>query len=133
MTGIPNTSSASRFAGSVKKCPLSIMRPSGNAGGCAARYGSSDVRKCCSSSMELNEMLSFGMKIYSGRAPMGTLLILSKLTTRPSLSIIGGWSTKLELSKLYSFPSLLRKFGNCDGKTSSFPYKSTIPRGEQPR
>ena len=61
---------------------------------------------------------------------MGTLLILSKLTTRPSLSIIGGWSTKLELSKLYSFPSLLRKFGNCDGKTSSFPYKSTIPRGE---
>lgn len=54
-------------------------------------------------------------------------MILSKLTTRPSLSTIGGWSTKLELSKLYSFPSLLRKFGNCDGKTSSFPYNRRFP------
>ena len=50
-----------------------------------------------------------------------TLLILSKLTTRPSLNTIGGWSTNPELSKLYNLPSLLRKFGNCDGKTSSVP------------
>lgn len=46
-------------------------------------------------------------------------MILSKLTTRPSFSIIGGWSTKLLLSKLYSLPSLLRKFGNCPGNASS--------------
>ena len=35
--GRPKTSSASRLAESARKCPLSIMRPSGKAGGCEAR------------------------------------------------------------------------------------------------
>ena len=35
------------------------------------------------------------------------------------MSLFGGWCSKLLLSKLYSLPSLLRKFGNCPGNASS--------------
>ena len=59
--GAPNTSGASRLAGSVMNLALSIILPSLKEGFMKA---SSEVWKCWRSSIELKEMLLFGMKIY---------------------------------------------------------------------
>lgn len=62
--GAPNTSGASRLAGSVMNLALSIIRPSLKEGMEGFMKASSEVWKCWRSSIELKEMLLFGMKIY---------------------------------------------------------------------